>query len=141
MNSQNVEHVAFVVCRGGHGHGIPACGQQGLTEDQYLAQLDRPDAAWHCPTCGGNAEYDDPASEEAQGIASALSGRDPEEDQYFEDYELDEYEQEMLDCHGWMDGDRFTCGSNGSEDCDECSCNAWIGLTSKQIDELETPDE
>lgn len=55
---------AYVTCFGGHGHGIPACGSQPLTEAQYLAQMDRPDSAWHCPMCGGLAEFDDYKSEQ-----------------------------------------------------------------------------
>lgn len=67
---------------------------------------------------------------------------DARPDDYFDDeYEPDEFEEEMSNCHGWFDPDPetgvFTCGAAGSEDCDECPMNSWCGLTSKQIDELE----
>lgn len=62
---------------------------------------------------------------------------DPDDD----DDELDEIDDDMYDCHGWFDGHGksavFMCGAVGSEDCDECPCYRWLGLTNKQIDELE----
>lgn len=64
-------------------------------------------------------------------------------DDYFDDdeYEPDEYEDEMYDCHGFFESQSpsavFICGAVGSEDCDECPCYEWLGLTSKQIDALE----
>lgn len=45
------------------------------------------------------------------------------------------------DCHGYFESQSpdavFVCGAVGSEDCDECACYTWLGLTSKQIDEFE----
>lgn len=62
-----------------------------------------------------------------------------------DDYEPDVYEDEMYDCHGFFDSQRpdavFVCGAVGSEDCDECPCNSWLGLTNRQIDELEEGDD
>lgn len=59
--------------------------------------------------------------------------------------ELDEDEEAMYDCHGFFDSQRadahFMCGAVGSEDCDECPMNPWLGLTNKQIDALEIDDE
>lgn len=60
---------AGVICRGGHGEGIPACGKVGLTQREYDRQMDRPDRGWHCPRCGGLADFDDERFEELQGIA------------------------------------------------------------------------
>jgi hypothetical protein len=58
----------------------------------------------------------------------------------FSDDESDEFKDAMYDCHGYFDqpGLRgvFHCGAIGSEDCDECPCYRWIGLTNRQIDEL-----
>ena len=34
-------------------------GQQFLTEEQYLRQLNRPDWFWTCPRCGESAHWDD----------------------------------------------------------------------------------
>jgi hypothetical protein len=60
-------------------------------------------------------------------------------------YEPDEFEEAMYDCHGYFDqqGARgvFFCGAVGSEDCDECPCNKWLGLTNRQIDALEIHDD
>jgi hypothetical protein len=62
-----------------------------------------------------------------------------------DDYEPDEWEEEMADCHGYFESQSpnavFVCGAVGSEDCDECPCYAWLGLTNKQIDKLELEDE
>ena len=52
----------------------------------------------------------------------------------------DEPEGLEEECHGWFDAGVFVCGAVGSEDCDECACNAWLGLTEKEIDELEEED-
>lgn len=60
---------AGVICRGGHGEGIPACGKVGLTQREYERQMDRPDRGWHCPRCGGLADFDDERFEELQGVA------------------------------------------------------------------------
>lgn len=55
--------------------------------------------------------------------------------------EIDEFEEAMYDCHGHFNepgpGGIFQCGAVGSEDCDECPMNAWLGLTNRQIDRLE----
>lgn len=68
----------------------------------------------------------------------------PDEDDFTDADFDDEYEEAMYDCHGHFDSQRadahFMCGAVGSEDCDECPCNAWIGLTNRQIDELDTFD-
>lgn len=49
------------------------------------------------------------------------------------------------DCHGYFESQSksavFICGAVGSEDCDECPMHDWLGLTSRQIDELEMSDE
>lgn len=49
------------------------------------------------------------------------------------------------DCHGYFPDQgpraRFNCGAVGSEDCDECPMNSWLGLTNSQIDELEADDD
>lgn len=39
-------------------------GQQFLTEEQYSAQLMRPDSYWECPICGSHSEWDDDNYEE-----------------------------------------------------------------------------
>lgn len=68
---------------------------------------------------------------------------DIDADTFGEDYEydLDEFEEAMYDCHGHFDqqGARgiFQCGAVGSEDCDECPMHRWLGLTNRQIDRLE----
>lgn len=48
-----------VIC---DGHGIPgarSCGVVPLTEQEYVWQLERPDAPWQCPRCGASAQWDD----------------------------------------------------------------------------------
>lgn len=61
-------HYAFVRCQGDSVPGQQPCGLVGLTEMEYLRQLDKPDVGWWCPHCGSSADYDDAASEEAQGL-------------------------------------------------------------------------
>jgi hypothetical protein len=59
-----MKHYQFgVICLGGHGNGIPACGIVELTPEQYMYQLSKPDSGWICPTCGGFAEWDDDSFE------------------------------------------------------------------------------
>jgi hypothetical protein len=63
------------------------------------------------------------------------------EDDFDDEYEPDEFEEQMYDCHGYFDEQGpvgiFCCGAVGSEDCDECPMNGWLGLTNRQIDRLE----
>lgn len=59
---------AFVRCAGNSVPEQQSCGLIGLTEAEYMRQLDKPDHGWFCPRCGSSAEYDDVASEEAQGV-------------------------------------------------------------------------
>jgi len=65
-------------------------------------------------------------------------------DDYFDDeeYEPDEFEDELDNCHGYFESQSpkavWVCGAVGSEDCDECPCHDWLGLTNKQIDDLDT---
>jgi len=61
------------------------------------------------------------------------------------DDETDDWEEHEADCHGYFESQSpdavFVCGAAGSEDCDECPCYGWLGLTNKQIDELEIDGE
>lgn len=47
----NSDSVFGVICR--------EHGKQGLTKDQYVKQLSRPDSLWTCPICSDNADWDD----------------------------------------------------------------------------------
>lgn len=63
-----------------------------------------------------------------------------------DDCEPDEWEEHMQDCHGFFEQQIagpavFVCGAAGSEDCDECMCNPWLGLTEREIDELPEDPE
>lgn len=40
-----------IICRD-HGH-------QGISDQEYRRQLDRPDDLWKCPICGQAATWDD----------------------------------------------------------------------------------
>ena len=61
---------AFVDCSGIDPEiGAVSCGTVGLTEAQYMRQLDCPDRPWMCPKCGAPAEYNDTLSEKAQGVS------------------------------------------------------------------------
>lgn len=42
-----------------------ACGSVELTTEQYNEQMDKPNARWRCPKCGGLAEFDDDLYEES----------------------------------------------------------------------------
>jgi hypothetical protein len=59
---------AIVRCR---GDSVPGhcCGSVTLTEEQYIAQMDRPDSVWCCPNCGSTATFDDAAFERIHGVA------------------------------------------------------------------------
>lgn len=35
------------------------CGPVQISKENYVNQLDRPDALWVCPSCGENAIFDD----------------------------------------------------------------------------------
>lgn len=58
-----------------------------------------------------------------------------------DDYDGEDWEDEMYDCHGHFDqpgkAGIFMCGAVGSEDCDECPMHGWLGLNHRQIDRLE----
>lgn len=60
----------------------------------------------------------------------------------FDDPDFDIDEEDDINCSGWFEpygspNGVFVCGAVGSEDCDECPCHAWLGLTNAQIDEME----
>lgn len=38
-------------------------GMQTLTREEYYAQMLKPNARWHCPTCYAVAEWDDDCPE------------------------------------------------------------------------------
>lgn len=46
------------------------CGPQGLTKREYDKQMNRPDAGWVCPECGGYASWDDDRYEKGMGWTS-----------------------------------------------------------------------
>ncbi len=73
----------------------------------------------------------------------AKASDDDFEDDYWEDDE--DFDEALDNCHGHFDepgpGGIFQCGAVGSEDCDECPMNSWLGLNNKQIDRLEQTDE
>lgn len=60
---------AGVVCRG-HGDDIAfvPCGNVDITAAEYMRQMSKPDAFWHCPRCGGSADFDDDRFEELNPI-------------------------------------------------------------------------
>jgi hypothetical protein len=41
-----------------------SCGLVELTDEQYDAQMARPDSTWRCPRCGASAEWDDDTYEQ-----------------------------------------------------------------------------
>jgi hypothetical protein len=59
---------AVVRCRGDSVPGY-CCGPVPLTEEQYIAQMERPDSLWCCPNCGSTAIFDDAEFERIHGIA------------------------------------------------------------------------
>lgn len=46
-----VEHYARVIC--------PTHGNRHLNRDAYIAELEKVDQLWECPTCGQPAEFDE----------------------------------------------------------------------------------
>lgn len=55
---------AALICKGDFPNE-PSCGQVLISEDEYLNQLDEPDALWRCPHCGSTANFDDEYFEQA----------------------------------------------------------------------------
>jgi hypothetical protein len=50
-----------------------------------------------------------------------------------DDYEVDEIEEAMMDCHMFRGDDGYWhCGAIGSEDCDECPFYGDIGTRWKR---------
>lgn len=72
---------------------------------------------------------------------------DYDDDSFDEDWDGEglDGDDDLSNCHGYFPDQgpqaRFQCGAVGSEDCDECPMNNWLGLTNRQIDELEESDE
>lgn len=73
MSDKEPNFYAFVRCSGiDPSIGGYSCGDVGLTEEQYSAQMNLPDYGWRCPNCGAPADYLDAQSEKAQ---EAFHGR------------------------------------------------------------------
>jgi hypothetical protein len=51
-----------------------------------------------------------------------------------------EGDDELSNCHAFVDGGVFVCGAAGSEDCDECSFNCELG-TRAEYEPEETFDD
>lgn len=66
-------------------------------------------------------------------------------DSFDDEPALDAFEEALCNCHGYFRSQRagahFMCGAVGSEDCDECPMNKWLGLTNRQINALEMHDD
>lgn len=92
-----------------------------------------------CPTTGVPTRFC--TCIECQKPLEQVTSIEEADEPEFGDYEPDEREEDLDNCHGWFDDGRFVCGAVGSEDCDECPCNDWLGLTSAEIDALEPSDE
>lgn len=69
LDANGDPYFAFVDCAG-HDEFLLACGTHGLTKQAYMRQMERPNVKWRCPSCGGTAEYNDEASEKAQGVVA-----------------------------------------------------------------------
>lgn len=52
-----------VYCAGDNIPGQAPCGLVFLTNDEYSAQLKRPNRGWHCPKCLSCASWDDHCQE------------------------------------------------------------------------------
>lgn len=51
------------------------------------------------------------------------------------DEELDEYEEALGNCSGFMDDGFFVCGAAGSEDCDwECPFSGDLGKSREELE-------
>lgn len=58
MRNNRKDKTPYAVYCNGYFDGM-TCGLQFLSEDQYLAQLNRPDSTWRCPKCSADASWDD----------------------------------------------------------------------------------
>lgn len=68
-------YFAFVLCLG-RGSGLEGCGKQGLTREQYDAQMDRPDELWCCPACGAEASFDSGAFDRMHYSVEEVAGEE-----------------------------------------------------------------
>lgn len=69
-----------------------------------------------------------------------MSERDPDDFDADWDGEGLEGDDELSNCHAFVDGGVFVCGAVGSEDCDECPFNCELG-TKAEYEPEETFDE
>jgi hypothetical protein len=51
-----------------------------------------------------------------------------------------EGDDELSNCHAFVDGGVFVCGAVGSEDCDECPFNCELGTKAEFEPEEESDD-
>jgi len=52
-----------------------------------------------------------------------------------------EGDDELSNCHAFVDGGVFVCGAVGSEDCDECPFNCELGTKADEVDYEEESDD
>ena len=52
-----------------------------------------------------------------------------------------EGDDELSNCHAFVDGGVFVCGAVGSEDCDECPFNGELGTKADEVDHQEESDD
>lgn len=69
-------------------------------------------------------------------VARTEDEHDPEE----WDGEGLEGDDDLSNCHAFVDGGVFVCGAAGSEDCDECPFNCELG-TKAEIEPEDESDE
>lgn len=59
MSDQDNEYARLVCYASGLGDDVPACGEVLISEQEYMKQMSRPNAGWHCPQCAGLVNFDD----------------------------------------------------------------------------------
>ena len=53
-----------------------------------------------------------------------------------------EGDDDLTNCHAFVDGGMFVCGAVGSEDCDECIFHSDLGKTVSEVErEMEMSDD
>lgn len=88
------------------------------------------------PRCTYPSDYDNwcPECEHPRG-ACICEQYGPDDDIGSDDWDGEglEGDDDLTNCHAFVDGGMFVCGAVGSEDCDECPFNSELGTKAEEI--------
>lgn len=98
--------------------------------------MSEPKIPRECPRCGCDSVCC------TCGYIDELRGVIEQEEEPDDDWDGEglEGDDELSNCHAFVDGGVFVCGAVGSEDCDECPFNGELG-TKAEYEPEETVDD